>query len=530
MNRQLINRYLPALIGGSLYALGFPSKLIPHCFLFTLLGTGLFLSSIQMFKEGGALKEDLKKFFLFSLTYYLTGYYWIPHTLEVFGNIPAPFSNILGIIFSLIILPHYFVVFLGLHWSAQKWPNLISQLKTPAFLALIMCLGEYFIPQQFPAHLGHSWLSLAPYLGLAPFGGYLLFSYISYFLIFHCLKAWQQKSYRSLIYPVSLFILFLAINIAFPLKRPEVTHNLNIRLVQANIGNWLKLTSETGEELSMNKVFKRYHKLSTKPTPTGGPIDLIIWPETAYPNILNSESMRVAIANVPSLIKDIIFEMDTQLFTGGYDMAKVNARSNFESDYNSGFLFGKDGLLKDTYHKIKLIPFGESLPLGPLNSLLSKVITNMAFFAKGTNYTLFQLKNDLRFINLICYEVLFPEFVRTFLKANKKRPHFMINLTNDSWYGDTAEPYQHLYLAKWRAIEFQLPIIRVTNTGLTTIMFEDGSRTKDLGLFRSNSGDFQLPLGQGKATFYEQWGILLTLLLGSVLTFIEYYCRKRVKS
>ena len=87
----------------------------------------------------------------------------------------------------------------------------------------------------------------------------------------------------------------------------------------------------------------------------------------------------------------------------------------------------------------------------------------------------------------------------------------MINLTNDSWYGKTMEPEQHLFLAKWRALEFNLPIVRSTNTGISSIIYADGSESRRLGVYETGNLDLKISFGRNEKTLYERFGILILL-------------------
>ncbi len=162
-----------------------------------------------------------------------------------------------------------------------------------------------------------------------------------------------------------------------------------------------------------------------------------------------------------------------------------------------------------------LIPFGEGLPFGPLNPYLAKIIQNISYFAKGNRYTKFTLRNNKSFITAICYEILFSDYIRTFLNhSGAKKPDFLINLTNDSWYGNTSEPYQHQYLSHWRALEFQIPIVRMTNTGISSILYPDGSESQRLKLFEVDTMDLDLHTPKSEATLWQHYGLLNFIIFG----------------
>lgn len=176
---------------------------------------------------------------------------------------------------------------------------------------------------------------------------------------------------------------------------------------------------------------------------------------------------------------------------------------------------------------MKLIPFGEGLPFGPFNEYLSGIITNISYFGEGETYSGFVTKNNLNFSSVICYEILFPNFVADMLNNQTTESQFMINLTNDSWYGDTAEPHQHLFLSKWRALEFNLPLIRSTNTGITTVIFPDGSETKRLGVGAKTYLDLDIKIAPRTKTLFQILGIWGVIIFAFILMAIELAFKRK---
>ena len=112
--------------------------------------------------------------------------------------------------------------------------------------------------------------------------------------------------------------------------------------------------------------------------------------------------------------------------------------------------------------------------------------------------------------------------MRDYLNENSQTD-FIVNLTNDSWYGDTSEPYQHLFLAKWRALEFQKPIVRTTNNGVTSVIYPDGSESKRLTFNQVEKLDTTMPLGSNQATPYQKYGFLLCFILGIFLVLAKNF-------
>jgi len=512
--------YLIPFIGGLLYSMGFPMKEIPHFMGFSFLGfTLLFIAlSLPYPKEGQysehpyqrPLSAKLLTGILFCAGHCLSGYYWIPYTLNEFGQVPFPINILLGLLFSLIIMPQLLIFILILHYWGKF--NLKSSIFAQGIhtrnvlLALTFSVLDNLIPQQFPAHIGHTWLQLAPYLGPVQTLGVPTYSFMSYWLILCFVSYWRTKKWDFL--GISAFALFLVFNLLNPIQwTPEKDSNpTRLRLVQANVGNFMKLQSESGDRKSISEIYKLYLKMSTEPSKKL--VDLIVWPETAYPQLLNSAILRINPAYIPSTIRQSAIDSKAQLFFGGYDKSKEEDGNFYETEYNAAFLINKDGNFNDVYHKQLLIPFGEGLPFGPLNPFLAKIIQNISYFAKGDRFTLFRLDNEKTFITAICYEILFSPYIRSFLNQTQEKPNFLINLTNDSWYGNTSEPFQHQYLSHWRALEFDIPIVRMTNTGISSILYPNGSESERIELFKEAYLDIDLHTPETQQTLWQKYGII----------------------
>lgn len=495
---------LLSLLGGMFYASGFPLDIGHSISIGPVIGFALF--NYGLITAEHSLKKQMFVALAFSFGFYALGFYWIPHTLKEFGGLIFPLNQLLGLIFSLVIIPQVYIYTV----IQRKYQNAV-------FLSIIYVLLEEFIPQQFPAHLGHSFLSLAPELPLklAPIFGAPVYSFLSAFTALTVINHIRNKKAPL----VSYGLISLMILMNFTLPSPDkgtALPSLNVRIVQPNIGNFLKIDSERGATNSLKSVFDNYIELST--APSAFPIDLVIWPETAFPTLISSVVLKNNPSRmIPPTLDQIIEKTQAELFFGGYDLKPSTGNGDFQNQYNSAFLFGTDKNLKEVYRKIRLIPFGEGLPFGPLNSMLSKYITNVSYFAEGENYSSFKTKNGIPFVSAICYEILFSDFIRTFLNHQESPPQFIINLTNDSWYGDTIEPSQHLYLAKWRALEFNIPIIRSTNTGITTVIYPDGSESERLTYQERKNLDIEMKMFTRTDTIFQKFGLLMILALA--LTF-----------
>lgn len=513
MKRLSLSFFLAFLAGG-IYALAYPSFLGPGWLPLLFLGLTLFLWLL----ESSTIKVGLALILAFNFGLNTFGYYWIPHTLREFGELPYIVSFLLGSSACLILQPHWWVYAI---WKKFR-PKGNWQSESKILLsALILTILERLVPQQFPSYVGSPWLHLAPYLGLAPYFGVVIFSFMTYWFSLEVIHQIQTKKIRPQMW--MCLGLFILLNFSFSLKIPEASHRLPVRIVQANIGNFLKVSSEKGDENSYEQITKTYEDLSL--TKNSFSPQLIIWPETAYPDTFYGQDFMLA-----PVFHHIMEGTNAEILLGGYDQDPTKSPYDFiESIFNSSLLLSENKV-KSVYHKNILIPFGETLPFGPLNRKILSWVPAVSLFARGSGTPLMETKNGLRFVTPICYEILETNYMRELLNQWGGN-HFIINHTNDSWYGDTAEPFQHLFLSKWRALEFQLPIIRSTNTGVSSIIFQDGTESKRLGVGEIGILDVELSLSHPKSTIYQDYGAMTFLLVFLILYLLTLWReRKRMKS
>lgn len=495
-----------SLLAGFFYALGHPSFLGKTMLITPILGISILL---YFFSLELNLKQKLIRLTLFNLGYNTLGFYWITSTLQEFGELPFIAAFGLALLFTFVITPQLYLFLFFDHFTKDK-----RKVFTPSMNILLMSFVyttlEYYTPQQFPVMVGQPWAIFGEYLGLANIGGIPFYTFFSLILCYGIVRYIKSKEFSK--YHVVIISLFIILNPLINMtKKAKDIKKLNVRLVQANISSFLKVDAEKGVYASVGEVIKRYQNLSQKES--AKKLDLIIWPETAYPYSIERDPKNIEFTELPNAFKDIAFTHGADLFIGGYDH-KVTRKDYFKSEYNTNFHVSPKGTLKDVYHKHILIPFGETLPFPHfVNEKLAPLLSNISFFAQGSRFPLFKTASGHRFINTICYEVLKPEFVREYLNTLEQRPHALINLTNDSWYGDTSEPEQHLFLTIWRALEFDLPIIRSTNTGISTVVNIHAQEEARLGVGIAGKLDHSINLGQREGTIYQKVGYLAMIVL-----------------
>jgi apolipoprotein N-acyltransferase len=172
--------------------------------------------------------------------------------------------------------------------------------------------------------------------------------------------------------------------------------------------------------------------------------------------------------------------------------------------YNSAFLVGPKATILGRYDKIHLVPFGEYIPLRGLLFFLEKLVVGIGDFRSGTDYTVMATPSG-RFAVLICFEAIFPDLVRHFVRHGAQ---FLVHITNDAWFGDSPASYQHVSMVVLRAVENRLPIVRAANSGISAVIDATGRLSQETDLFVRTWVKARIsPAGEG-TTLYTRWGDL----------------------
>jgi apolipoprotein N-acyltransferase len=188
------------------------------------------------------------------------------------------------------------------------------------------------------------------------------------------------------------------------------------------------------------------------------------------------------------------------------------------------FIFSPGDAAPQVYDKFHLVPFGEYVPFANiLNRIgITKLTEGQEGFATGDGPHTYQLRGAPAVTPLICYEIIFPGAVTSHQKGDGQRPGWFVNVTDDSWFGPWAGPYQHLLIARARAIEEALPVARAANTGISAVIDPYGRITAQLGIGKMGVIDARLPRSAPPSPYarYGDWVFLLLLFAGAASAFI----------
>lgn len=345
--------------------------------------------------------------------------------------------------------------------------------------------------------LGFPWGSIAysqtPYAALiqqaALVGTYGMSAWV---VAINALIVWLMTS-RKWVAFVALLIVFSAPVIAgrFILLNAEYRQGPAAALIQPNIGGQVK----------WDKAFRdSTMRILSEMTLEANSARMIVWPETAVPFFVRHErsSMRT--------IEDLAGASGAYILFGLPDYERGPEGTAF---YNSAMLLGPDGRELGTYRKIHLVPFGEMIPYEDRFDFLKRVDFGEGDFSAGTEYTVLAV-DGIEFGVAICFESIFPELARNLAR---KGARFIVNITNDEWFGPSLGPHQHAQMAVLRTVECRVGMVRCANTGISMAIDPYGRPIKKTGLFERTVLYADIPVGTGHTPYVIIGELFSSLML-----------------
>ncbi|MGH6878804.1 MAG: apolipoprotein N-acyltransferase [Rhizomicrobium sp.] len=498
-------RVLVAFIAGAASALGFaPFGIFPVLLIATAILVLLVDGAAAQRRPGtaavrGGIGAAALAGWAFGFGQFLAGLYWVGYAFTVDAA-----AHAWQIPFVAMLLPGYLAFFPALACAIAAW------LWRPGSGRILLFAAAYGIAAWLRGHLltGFPWNLAAYSWGAAPgvmqsaaaIGAYgltlltLLFGASLAEFASAVPRAWRLPAVMTALFA----LVWIGGTARLALVQPGDVAGVRLRLVQPDIPQAEKYLPQ-----DRMRNWARLVDLSQAPA-RNAPTD-IIWPEAAAPFFV----MRV-----PEALDQIaaLTPRNRVLMTGS-PRAVPTPEGGFRY-YNSLFIFSHHGQLIGAYNKFHLVPFGEYLPLpGLLHALgLSKIVAMPDGFREGPGPQTFAIPGAPPVGPLICYEIIFPGAV-----VGATRPGWIVNVTDDSWFGPSTGPYQHLLMARMRAIEEGLPIARDANTGISAVIDPLGRVLGSLPLDHMGFLDSGLPRAL-PTTLYASSGdtgfvLLLTICL-----------------
>ena len=454
---------LLSLVSGVVTSIAFPTRfgdyMLPNFGFVAWFSLVPFVSAISISSPRRSFVLGLA----FGIPLYAVSLYWLYTALNTYGGIP-PFVSILILALLILFLASYMALAVSIGQLLHLRLGIPLVLALPVTWTMLEFLRGHFPFGGFPwNNIAHTQARYPLLIQTASiFGTYGITFLIILFnaaLAEVVLKRWRGK---VLLKNLGAVVLILLLSILYGwhrlisstyTERESNLQQINVALVQGNIPQ-----DEKWDSMQLEENLKVYSDVTSKLARQG--IDLIVWPESAYPFLFLLTKDK---------IDPQILGLDSQgprpwLLFGALSSYSSNAYYGY---YNSAILIDSGGTVKGAYHKVHLVPFGEYVPMRKLLFFAKAIASQIGDLKRGDDYNPLTIGDTTKIAPLICFEDVFPEIARHFVKNGAE---LLVNITNDAWYGRSSAAYQHLAISIFRAVETKRYLLRAANTGITAVI------------------------------------------------------------
>ncbi len=463
--------------------------------------------------------------YLCGFLWYMGNCYWIRDTMSHYGDMPALAPILLLIGFSLVLGLYFGLFGLGLVLVRRSTKSALVALVSAPYLWVALDLAASRITSVPWDQLGYSQVDNGILTALAPWAGVYGITFVlvlanAFFTGALLVEQEANPRMPGRWSQIALGTFLLVSGCAGLFKSPpKASTTATAVLIQPNLdvgdaNNW--------QGAEWDRHIAEFTRMATEPAAkdttyikgipqTDAPLaeivpppyptypDLVAWPESPAPFFGGDPRFQQAMQSVTAATH-------APLIVGGVGMDLDRGQDQGWRDYNSGFIIGPDGNQVGRYDKIHLVPFGEYIPFQNLLTFAHKLTGRVGMFTRGTQRNSFlvpiQNQENHRYGVFICYEAVFADEVRMFAKHGAE---VFVNISDDGWYGDTSAPWQHLNMARMRAIENRRWLLRDTNSGVTAVIDPYGRVRQSIP--RHQTGELEAEFGfRNDLTFYTVHG------------------------
>jgi apolipoprotein N-acyltransferase len=410
----------------------------------------------------------------FGFGYFVFGLYWISNSLLV----DLRFAWLIP--FAISLIPAACGIFTGLVGYSYKR----LKINAPVYLAILWVIAEYikgiFPFGGFPWNdIGYTSLFSIYFAQIASIGG---IHFVGFVVVFIALLPVYYKQKRGLFCALALIAASFIFGFAKISTEGGKFTEKTVTIIQPNIAQSLKWDPER-----MRQNFFETMALASK-----SDSDFTIWPESSIPYpIEKGEAVKAMVASATPVGKVTI-------------ASSTRIQGDYEKIWNALYIVDSSAKILDVYDKHHLVPFGEYVPLRSVLPI-DKITPGMIDFSAGDKGKVLSARG-VKFLPLICYEIIFP----TYAKGNYD---FIVNITNDAWFGNSTGPQQHLAMARMRAIEQGRPVLRAANTGVSAIIDSNGTIINSIDYGQKGVISSKIPSKLENTVAYRGVGDALFLLM-----------------
>ncbi|NKB50726.1 MAG: apolipoprotein N-acyltransferase [Rhizobiaceae bacterium] len=458
----------------------------------------------------------------FGFGYFLAGFWWVGQAFLVEAE---DFAFLLP--FAVVALPAGLAIFWGLAMALAKlawsdsWIRIMGFAASLTLLEWVRGTALTGLPWNVP---GYAAMPTPPLMQTASVVGLYGVTLLTLFVAAAPAvlgpisdRAGQSRSrYWVLACAVAISLAHMGFG-AIRLAGASSTHvdGVKLRIVQPALDQKEKWDSSKEAQI-MGRYFELSNANKGPQVASIGAFTHVIWPESAFPFILSQRGDQLA--NIARLLPP-----NTHLITGAMRLEKAANSDEQPKVFNSLYVLNGNGETVVARDKVRLLPFGEFLPFQNfLEELGFQQLTRLrGGFSAGSRRAVIDVPGTPAFLPLICYEIIFSGAIRAPQDASAPQPRWIVNLTNDAWFGMTAGPYQHAHQAQLRAVEEGLPVIRAANNGISFVSDAYGRIEERLALGQRGVVDAGLPVALPHTIFGHTGNmpvlVLICLLLVSLL-------------
>ncbi|WP_293160680.1 apolipoprotein N-acyltransferase [Moritella sp.] len=441
--------------------------------------------------------------FLWGLGFFVAGLHWISVSILDFGGLPVPVAALL-----VVLLCAYLAIYPALcAYLVNRFASHSSLLRYFIAFPAIWLITDWlrgWVMTGFPwLQFGYSQMD-TPLVNYAPILGVEGITAAVCLLTASLYYVYRERKFVMPAVVISVIVFSAMASKGQQWTMPQASKS--IALVQGNTDQAEKWLPEKRTE-----ILNTYLTLSLDNTDA----DIIIWPESAIP------ALEFQVKRYLDYVSELMRQSNTALITGIINYQRVD---DIDEYYNAVIVLGQPeqetnhSPVNDRYYKNKLLPIGEFVPFEDLLRPIAPLFNlPMSSFQRGGEQQLNLAASGLHIATAICYEIAFNQ---TLVKTVTPDTDFILTVSNDAWFGTSIGPDQHLEIARMRAFEFQRPVIRSTNTGITAIYDAQGQEVGRIAQFEKAVLRAQVTPYQGTTPF-NRYGntplLILALLLSAAV-------------
>ncbi len=400
---------------------------------------------------------------LAGVAFWLATTYWIVHTIGHYTAVPVPVAALVLLLMASVLACYHGAFAAGLVWMSGR--GLPALWLAPALWVTLEWLrGWFFIG--FPwAALGysqHRFLDLVQMVEVTGVYGVSALLVLFNGVVGAVVVARGPELRRLLPALAAVTTLLVALPLAGRTRRVQLARLPPAGTVMVGIAQGNVDQSRKWDPAFQDETLDRYERLTHAAAAAGA--ELVAWPETAAPFFFQEPG--------PERDRVLALARETGVSLLFGSPAAYRRLDGSVAQANRVYLLGPDGRERDFYDKMQLVPFGEYVPFERVLFFVDRMVEAVGGIEPGRRATLFDGPAGGRFGALVCYEGVFPALTRRFVADGAT---YLVNVTNDAWYGPTSAPAQHLVQASFRAIENRVPMVRAANTGISALIAADGT-------------------------------------------------------